>query len=173
MTKEKHEELLEKIYKQAYENERTYGYCPQAVLAAIQDYFGIIDDEVIKATYALAGGGGLCGDGTCGGLVGGIAAISNKFGRSRKEFGQGEVADWLKCREFAKKLREKFIEEFGSVICNDVQKKIMGRSFDLWDPEDFQRFEEAGGHDDKCPDVTGKVARWTAEILIELGVSPK
>lgn len=170
---EEYEELLEKIYKQAFENEAKYGYCPQAVLAAIQDYFGLIDDEVIKATHALAGGGALCGDGTCGALVGGIVAISSKFGRSRKEFGQGKVADWLKSCKIAKKLREKFIEEFGSVICGDVQTKKMGRAFDLWDPRDFQKFEDAGAHVDKCPDVAGKVARWTAEILIEEGVLPK
>jgi len=27
-------------------------------------------------------------------------------------------------------------------------------------------FEEAGAHLDKCPSVTGNVARWTAELLI-------
>ena len=31
--------------------------------------------------------------------------------------------------------------------------------------------KEAGGHKDKCTDVSGKVARWVAEILLEQ--SPK
>lgn len=171
MTKE-YQELLDKVYKDAFEYERKYGFCPQAVLAAVQDYFGIVDDEVIKAFHTLAGGGALCGDGTCGGLAGGMAAVSCKFGRSRVEFDKGEISDWLKSSKIAREIREKFIGEFGSVICNDVQTKKMGRSFDIWDPVDFQKFEEAGAHEDKCPDVTGKVARWTAESLIKEGVLP-
>lgn len=167
------EELLERVYNDAFEYERKYGFCPQAVLATIQDYFGIVDNEVIKSFHALAGGGALCGDGTCGGLAGGIAAVSCKYGRERDEFDKGQISDWLKSSRLGKKIRERFVEEFGSVICNDVQTKKMGRSFDIWDAEDFQKFEEAGAHEDKCPDVTGKVARWTAEILMEEGVTPK
>ena len=173
MNKNEKEKLLESIYKSGYDYENKYGFCPQAVLAALQDYFGEIDDQVIKANHALAGGGALCGDGTCGGLVGGIAAISCFFGRSRDEFGERSSDNWTGSSKISKKLRKKFIDEFGSVICNDVQEHKMGRSFDLWDPEDYKKFEEAGAHEDQCPDVTGKVACWTAEILLEEGIEPK
>ena len=57
-----------------------------------------------------------------------------------------------------------------SVNCNDVQKEKFGRSYDLWDSEDNKAFNEAGAHEDKCPDVTGKAAEFTAEILLEEGI---
>ena len=66
---------------------------------------------------------------------------------------------------------DKFVEEFGSGNCRDVQKKICGKAFNLWDPDEYKEFDKAGGHTDKCTDVSGKVARWVAEILLEQ--SPK
>ena len=75
---------------------------------------------------------------------------------------------------YAKKLYDKFVEEYDSPLCKDVQKKIFGRSFNLLDPKEYEEFEKAGAHVDKCPDVSGKVARWTAEILLnELKKSKK
>ena len=173
MSEENREELLNNIYERAYEYEGKYGYCPQAVLAAVQDYFDIIEDEVIQAAHGLAGGGALCGDGTCGGLVGGYMAVSCEFGRKREEFGRRSPDNWTKSARLAKKIRKKFIDEFGSVICRDVQEAIMGRSYDLWDPEDYRKFEAAGAHKNKCTDVTGRVARWTAEILLDEGYNPE
>jgi C_GCAxxG_C_C family probable redox protein len=173
MTNEEKNTLLESIYEKSYEYERKYGYCPQAVLGALQDFFEGIDDEVFKATHTLAAGGALCGDGTCGALIGGMAGVGCFFGRSKKEFADESEDGWMNSSAIAKNIRKKFIEEFGSVICNDVQTEKMGRSFDLWDEEDFEKFEEAGAHEDKCPDVTGKTARWTAEILIDNGIQPK
>ena len=165
--------LLDEIYQSAYNYERDYGFCSQAVLAALQDYFGVIDDKVIKGSHNLAGGGALCGDGSCGALVGGMIAISTFFGRSREEFGQSSSDHWTGSSALGNKIRKKFISEFGSVICNDVQEYKMGRSYNLWDPEDYKKFEEAGAHDDQCPDVTGKVAMWTAELLLEEGIDLK
>ncbi len=169
---EEYQELLERVYTLAYENEAKYGACPQAVLAALQEYFDGIDDATIQAVHSFAGGGALSGDGTCGALVGGMAAISSQFGRQRSEFGK-KTASRLRNFSATKELQDKFVEEFGGVICKDVQKSIIGRSFNLWDKEDYKKFEEAGGHDDKCTSVSGKTARWTAEILIEKGVRPK
>lgn len=166
------QKLLEDVYNRAYEYEGKYGSCPQAVLSAIQDYFGDIDDSLIKAVHSFAGGGALCGDGTCGALIGGMAAISSQFGRNRKDFGQ-KTANRLKSYSISKELHSKFIEEFGGVICSEVQEKKIGRSFNLWDKDEYMEFEEAGGHDDKCTDVSGKVARWTAEILLAKGITPK
>lgn len=167
------DKFLEDVYQSAYDYEGHYGFCSQAVLAALNDYFTGIDDEVIKASHALAGGGALKGDGSCGALLGGMAAISCYFGRSREEFGESDSQLWMGSSILANKLRERFIEEFGSVICNKVQEEKLGRSYDLWDKNDYKAFEEAGGHENKCPDVTGKVAKWTAEILLDEGIKSK
>ena len=53
---------------------------------------------------------------------------------------------------------KKFVAEYGGCLCKEVQTKTMGRSFNLWDPDDYAAFDAAGGHADKCPDVVGKAA---------------
>jgi hypothetical protein len=58
-------------------------------------------------------------------------------------------------------------DEYGSIECADVHQKIFGRTFDQWDPDEFEEFLRLGGHIDKCTNVVGNVAKWTVEILIE------
>jgi C_GCAxxG_C_C family probable redox protein len=162
-------EIPEKAYALAYEHEQKYGSCPQGVLVAIHDTFGIASEEVIKAGHALAGGGALAGDGMCGALAGGIIALGCQFGRERKDFDKRQ----MKSFEIAKKLRDKFVAEYGGVTCHIVQKKIFGKTFNLWDKGEYKAFNDAGGHTDKCPSVAGNVAKWVAEILLAEGVTSK
>lgn len=35
------------------------------------------------------------------------------------------------------------------------------------DPKEYEEFDKAGAHVDKCPSVSGNVARWIAEIVLE------
>jgi C_GCAxxG_C_C family probable redox protein len=157
-------QMLDQAYALGYEFEQKYGVCPQCVLAALRETLGGIDDEVFKAAHALAGGGALTGRGTCGALAGGMMAIGAHYGRDRASFQSSRSRYSAK---LARRLYEKFVAEFASPICADVQVARFGRSFDLWDPQDYRAFEDAGGHVDKCPDVVGKTARWTAQILLE------
>ena len=143
--------------------EREYGNCAQCVFSAVSDVKGNGNDEIVKAIDGLAGGVGRSTNGTCGALSGGVVAISLRYGRQAfSNPGQKE-----KSMKLAKKLHDRFIEEYGSVLCKDIQTKIIGRSFDLWDPKDREEFDKAGGHTDKCPDVVGKAARWTVRILMD------
>jgi C_GCAxxG_C_C family probable redox protein len=158
------QEIIDQAYSLAYENEQKYGCCPQCVLAAIQDVLGNVDDATFKASHALAGGGGLSTRGTCGALSGGMLALSAKYGRDRANFDTGH---FMQSYRLGKRLYDQFVAEFGSPICAEVQTGLFGRSFDLWDGKDFEAFEEAGGHRDKCPSVAARVAAWTAEMLIE------
>ena len=159
------DEMLSKAYSNGFGYERDYGNCPQCVVGALQDVFpGLIDDSIFKAAHGLVGGTAKTTNGTCGALAGGILAISALFGRDRANFANGPFLD---AQKMAKRLYDRFTEEYGSCICHDVQTKEFGRAFDLWDPADFQAFLEAGGHTDKCPDVVGKTARWAAEIILE------
>ncbi len=161
----KREDVLKKVYEIAFAYERDLGNCPQCLLATMHDIFGIGDDDSFKAATGFAGGGGLTGDGTCGALVGSIMAIGLVLGRdkeghrSRKGAGRAYGA--------AKKVTDRFSEEFEGVVCKDVQKKIFGRSFDLLNKEDYEKFEKMGAHTDKCTDVVGKAAMWTADIILD------
>jgi C_GCAxxG_C_C family probable redox protein len=158
-------EKADKAYALAYEYEQKYGCCPQCVIAAIQEVFGIVDDQTFKALQVFGGGGGLSTLGTCGALVGAMAAVSAKCGRDKASFTKGRS---LVAYKYGKEILDEFVAEFGTPICGEVQAKIMGRSFDMWDTEDFKAFEAAGGHRDKCPAVVGMAARIAARKLIEI-----
>ncbi len=156
--------VLDQAYRSAYEYEQTFGCCPQCVLAAIQDVLGIGGDDLFKAAHGLAGGGALSQAGTCGALIGALLAIGAAHGRGRADFAAGPN---MKSYALAKKMFDAFVEEFGSPICADIQTREMGRSFDLWDPKDFEAFLAAGGHGDKCPNVAGTAAKLAAGVLLE------
>jgi C_GCAxxG_C_C family probable redox protein len=157
------EKKMEKAYELGFKYERDYGSCSQCTFAAVSEILGKESEEIFKAIDGLAGGLGRTSNGTCGALTGGVAKISQRYGREDfPNLGQRE-----KCMTLAKKLHDRFIEEYGSVICKDVQTKIMGRSYDFWNPKEREEFDKAGGHTDKCPDVVGKAAKWTVEILID------
>ena len=158
------EERLKKAYELGFYYEKEYRGCCQCVLAALQDILGMENDAVFKAGTALAGGGCGTGTGACGGLTGGIMIISSKFGRERNNFKDPEGIRF-KTRELALKLYNKFIEEYGGTTCKEIQKKLFGRSYNLLDPAEFEAFEKAGAHVDKCPSVIGNAAKWTVEIL--------
>jgi len=160
------EEILKKAYELGFKYEKEYMGCCQCALAALQDTLRMENDAVFKAGTGFAGGIGATGAGPCGALTGGVMIISSKIGRERKNFKDPERIRW-KTYELAKKLYDKFIEEYGSGNCSDIQKKLMGRPFNLWDPADFEEFDKAGGHSEKCPSVVGNAARWTAEILLK------
>ena len=157
-------EILEQAYARAFEYEQKYGSCPQCVLGAIQDVFGIVHNDVFRAGHALAGGLGLATDGTSGALAGGVMALCCKYGRTRDDFAKGR---YLMSYKLAKRLRDRFVQEYGSCICRDVHKRMFGRYFDLWDRKEYQEFEAAGAHRDKCPGVAGNVATWVAEMLLD------
>jgi C_GCAxxG_C_C family probable redox protein len=162
--------LIDQAYSLAYGYEQTHGNCPQCVMAAIQETLGGIDDETFKAGHALAGGGALTTIGTCGALAGALMAVSSYFGRDRANFGKGR---FLQNYQLGKKVVERFVAEYGSPICGGVQAKIMGRSFDMWDAEDFKAFEAAGGHRDKCTGVAANAAAWAAETILEAKGGPR
>lgn len=161
---ESKDKLAERAYRLAFKYEAERGSCPQCVLSAIMETLGIGDEATIKSADALAGGAALSTQGTCGALVGGLLAIGHIVGRNYDDFKKGE----RKRRVFiyAKKLYDRFVEEYGSPVCKGVQKKLFGRSFDLLDPAEYEEFEKAGAHVDKCPSVSGNVAKWATEIIL-------
>lgn len=162
---ESKEQLLKKIYDLAFNYEAERGSCPQCVLAALFETFNVGDEATIKSADALAGGTALSTKGTCGALVGGLLAISSIVGRNYDDFNAGKTK--RRVFQFSKQLYDKFIDEYGSPLCCDIHLKLFGRTFNLMDPKEYEDFDKAGAHVDKCPSVSGNVARWTAEIILE------
>jgi len=159
------EELKDKAYSLAFKYEAEIGSCPQCVLSAIMETLGIGDKETIKAADGLAGGTALSSKGTCGALIGGILAIGAVAGREYKDFKKGKKN--RRVFKFTKILFDRFTSEYGSPLCCDVQAKIFGRSFNLMNSVEYEAFEKAGAHIDKCPSVSGNAARWAVEVILK------
>ena len=160
MTPHEKSQAAELAFDKALRYELDYGCCPQCVLAAVQETVGIVDDATIKASHGLSGGGGLCGEGTCGALTGGLMALSAKRGRGRDQLHRGRfIGNFQKGHE----LVERFRAEFGGVTCRELQLRFAGRTYDMWRPEEYEAFSVARGQ--QCAMATAQVTRWVVEML--------
>jgi len=153
-----------------------YWNCAQCTIAALSDFFGTGSERLVKAATALSGGTAGMGNGNCGAYSGGVLALGDLYGRERKDLSDREKTRVAKdlsdrektrvARDLAGKLHARFMEQYGGVTCHDVQRKVFGRPFNLRDPKDYEAFEKAGAHLDKCPSVVGNTVRWTGEIIL-------
>ena len=164
---EETKDLVNKVFDIGFESEAKFGGCAQCVLYSLSEIGVPIDPEVIKAATGLAAGIARSGN-ACGALTGGIMAISCLAGRGKENMEDTSVSG--NCVDICRKLVDRFMKEYGSCNCRDIQYNIMGASFRMYDAEDRARFLEAGGHDDKCTGVVGRSAGWVTEILKEEGL---
>ena len=127
-------------------------------------------DEALKAATAFGGGIGRMGS-ACGALIGGAMALSLFYGRTYEDMQKGYQGSKEKTEGklplLTRKLAEKFKKEYNSLLCDDIEKKLFGRSFDKWNPAEREEKEKMGGHRDKCPSVVGKASRWVAELILD------
>ncbi len=91
--------------------------------------------------------------------------VGQFIGRKRKHFSESFSSTGI--FQIIKELHDRFIEEYGSVICSDIQKKLFGRSFNILNKDDKILFEKMGAHKDKCPIVVAKAAAWMVEIILK------
>ena len=171
MDKATREELLKKAYDLGFQYERDYRGCAQCAIAAIYDTIGIKNDVVYKAGSGLAGGGGECTDGNCGGYTGASMVLAAFFGRTRDQEAteKGREDKYVSFR-MTRAVHDKYEKKYGSVLCSGVQKKIYnGQHFDLREDDQKEAFRAAGAHhdDDKCCMVVGDGARWGLEVLLD------
>lgn len=159
------ESLIKKAYDLGFDYEKKYRGCSQCTIAAVQDTLTIRNDYVFKAASGFPAGCGLLGDGICGGYTGGIMIMSLFFGRRREKF-DDDREERYRSLHMACALHDKFIEEYGTIICKEIHIKIFGRSFDMWDEEEKQLFEEAGAHKDKCTTVVANASAWTIGAIL-------
>jgi hypothetical protein len=166
MDREKKAAYIASAHRLGYTYEKTYRGCAQCTLAAVQDALGLPDEQLFRAASSLASGGGLTCAGSCGGFSAGLMFISSLLGRRREHF---DDDDDFKYTSFTlgRTLHDRFIETYGTVICSGIHESIFGRTYDLYDPDDKQQFNDDGAHEDKCTSVVANAAAWTTEILLE------
>jgi C_GCAxxG_C_C family probable redox protein len=120
--------------------------------------------EVFKAGSALAGGVARMGE-TCGALTGAIMAVSCVVGREKME----DREQYGKAMEVAKRVYDRFRQETGHSLCEEIHKVKYGKVYHLIDPEERKAFHHEGGHSRTgCPEVCGIAARIAAETILEL-----
>ncbi len=165
------EDIINKAFELGQKYEAKCTNCAQSALAAIFEALGIWNDDVFKSASGLADGLGLTRDGACGALVGASMAISYIFGREHKDF--KDIFKPFKSYELVKKLHDQYVDQYGTCRCEDVQISLMGRTFDLWDPNELAEAMSPGHLLDHCPKLVGNVAKLATKIILENGFKPE
>ncbi|MEL7646820.1 MAG: C-GCAxxG-C-C family protein [Sedimentibacter sp.] len=146
------EELLDRVREDA-ENlfkSGTY-YCSEAVLQTINELLGKpYDESVVKLAGGFPIGMGRTGC-LCGAVSGGQMALGMVYGRIEGEPMQEKMF------EISAKLHNYIRDEYKSTCCRVITKEWQGDGFKS--PERKQH----------CYTITGKVASWVANELIEDG----
>jgi C_GCAxxG_C_C family probable redox protein len=164
---EERRKLAEKVGEEACNYEIKMRGCAQSVLAAIQQNLELGDTNVFKAASALAAG--VAGNGEiCGALLAGIMCIGVAYGRDNTEEFTRTSRTYQLARARGGILTDKFRKEFGSLRCNDILSKIVGRSFNMRDPEDYKLSGSIPEIHDKAANITcRKAAIMAIETILE------
>ncbi len=166
MNQEKKNTYIHSAHKLGFTYEKTYRGCAQCTLAAVQDALQIKDEQLFRAASSLASGGGLTCAGSCGGFSAGLMLIGSLFGRRRDHFDNDDDYKYTAFR-MGRELHDRFIETYGTIICEQIHLRLFGRTYNLYDAQDKQQFNNDGGHTDKCTSVVANAASWTTELLLD------
>ena len=162
--------ILEKAFELGVKYEKECTGCAQTVVAAIFESLGIWSEDVFKAASGLANGLGLTGNGSCAALLGASMVISYLFGRDHADF--EEPYKPMKSYGLVKKLHNIFTKEYGACKCNEVQKSMIGVTWNLWElnaMDDSFKSQMI----DSCAQLVGNVAKLAVQIILDAGFKPK
>jgi C_GCAxxG_C_C family probable redox protein len=134
--------------------------CAQTSFMALHEVFGVGDAWLAKALTPLPG---IAERGeTCGAVVGSLLSIGFVYGRERLD----DWAGWRACLIPARAFCERFEAEMGSTRCGDIVEKLFGQRYNLADPVDLGKFQEAGATA-KCGLVVRTAVRLAAGIILD------
>jgi C_GCAxxG_C_C family probable redox protein len=166
--------LLDRVEEKAAFYMDKYGGCGQCSLRALQEELQLPGGSAaLKAAGFTNLGIALMGN-MCGALIGCIMAMGLACGRedfSDPIYPQPEVVDETyqlpRSLMLIRGFYQRFVQEFGSWACRDLQIRIFGRSFETVIVEEEDAFHKAGGHR-ACVGLVSKSARFAAETILEL-----
>lgn len=145
-------EILDAVQGKAEELFRSGTFfCSEAVVSVINELLGFpYPEDVVKmaSSFPIGLGKAQC---LCGAVSGGEMALGMVYGRNK-----GEAMN-PKMFELAKGLHDYTIKEYGATCCRVITKQWAGDNF--MSPERKQH----------CISITGKMARWVAEKMLEDG----
>lgn len=107
---------------------------------------------------------------TCGALTGAIMGVCCLVGREKLE----DREQYGKAMEVAKRVYDRFREQIGHSLCEEIHKIRYGKAYCLIDPDERQAFHHDGGHSRTgCPEVCGVAAKIAAEAILDLPETAK
>lgn len=127
------EALVQLAVKVAFDTETDYGNCIQSALFGLYRAFpdiGITED-MLKASFGLAGGCGCSLLGTCGALNAAAWVISLFYGRPIDDL----AGDYDACQGKIRQIVEQFHARYGTVLCSEVMIHNMGGLYDWKTPQ--------------------------------------
>ena len=119
------------------------------------------DDASLKASTTLAAGVAMRGE-TCGAFLGGQLSVG--IATASEDLKDANALTNSLAAGF--RLARNVEKEFGTTNCIKIQTDKLGRFYSLADPAQYKAFIEAGVYRE-CPKVVGKIARMTAEFILE------
>lgn len=154
------EEILNRVQRRGEEYCYLTRSCAKGSCLALLEEFGLGNMENIRGLTSFPGiamTGGICGP-----VSGGLTALGLYF--SDEDLGDYENAShYIAARKFIKR----FEKAMGSLLCPEIQERLLGRSYDPFSgPEEMAAFNTSGARE-KCPAAPGVGARIAAEIIIE------
>ncbi len=134
------EAMAKKAYDLGFRYETKHLGCARCTLAALQDAIDFIpaDEDLFRAASCLDGGATPDFSASCGAFTAAGMVIGWVCGTGR--FGDNSLS-----RKLMHKVHAHFVAEYGSVVCKNIRERSDG----------------------KCPEVVGKAAKRTTEILLE------
>ncbi len=156
------EQILDRVQRRAEAYEQVSQSCAKSSALAVMEEFGLGNIEVVTALSPFPGVA-LTGE-TCGGVSGGMAALSLYFGRDDLLNIGANAVVYGKCRKFI----QRFLKEMGTTKCRDLHENIIfGQYYETADPnEGYPAFIRDRGFE-KCGLPPGIGARIAARIIIE------
>jgi C_GCAxxG_C_C family probable redox protein len=132
-------EIIEKAYRFGYDFEKKHKGCCRCAVAALQNAIDFIpkDKDLFRSASCLDGGATPTGLQNCGAFTGAGMVIGWICGSEKFE-------STRLSHKLIRKVYQQFEKEYGSVLCKDVKEKMSSN----------------------CPEVVGRAARWTADVLL-------
>jgi C_GCAxxG_C_C family probable redox protein len=156
--------IIERASNLAYLYEKKYFGCAQTTVAGLIEAFGIGGPDILRASTCLAAGIARRGK-ICGALTGGLIMIGFIAGRDDLEM----FSQYQRGMDYGERLYRRFLEEFGTDNCSEIQKTKFGRTFDLQRADEREELHKKMVElQDGCQSVTSAGARIAAEIIIEI-----
>ena len=86
------------------------------------------------------------------------------YGRDRNRLGDWET--YRASLDPAGEFCDRFVKEYGSTMCGDIQNREFGRCFRLTNPEELADFQESGATE-HCSAVVREAVRIAAHIILD------